>query len=78
MTVRIQKWGNSLGVRIPKDIARRSKMRDGAEVEMLSSGDHVILRPVRVPSLKQLLAKAKRQNRPEVVDWGMPLGGEMW
>ncbi len=78
MTVRVQKWGNSLGVRIPKALARQSDIREGAELEVLCIDEQVILRPVKVPSLKQLLARAKRQNRPDLVDWGKPVAREVW
>jgi antitoxin MazE len=78
MTVRVQKWGNSLGVRIPKSIARQSAIREGVELEVLREEDRLILRPVRGPSLKELLAEAKPQNRPDLADWGRPVGREVW
>ncbi len=68
MTVRVQKWGNSLGIRIPQIVARQYDIREGAELEVLCIDEQVILRPVKVPSLKQLLARAKPQNRPALVD----------
>lgn len=78
MTVRVQKWGNSLGVRIPKAVAQQSAIREGAELEVLCIDEQVVLRPVKVPSLKQLLASAKPQNRPDLTEWGKPVGGEAW
>lgn len=78
MTVHVQKWGNSLGVRIPKAIARQTSIREGAELEVLSDGERVILQPPKVPTLKQLLAQMKPANRPESVDWGEPVGREAW
>ena len=78
MTVRVQKWGNSLGVRIPKAVAHQSAIHVGSELEVVYDDDQVILRPVKVPSLRQLLAKAKPKNRPDVVEWGKPVGREAW
>ena len=78
MTVRVQKWGNSLGVRIPKSIAQQSAIREGIDLEIVPSGEGVLLRPVKVPSLRQLLAQMKPANRPPVVDWGKPVGKEAW
>ncbi len=81
MTVMVQKWGNSLGVRIPKAVALRSKIREGSELDVVydrAGGGRVVLQPVHIPSLKQLLAGLKPGDRPDVVDWGQPVGKEAW
>ena len=78
MTVRVQKWGNNLGVRIPKSIAQKSAIREGAELEVLYVEERVVLRPVQIPSLKQLLAGVRAANRPELTDWARPIGAEVW
>lgn len=78
MTVRVQKWGNSLGVRIPQSIARQSHIRSGAELEVTFRNGRVVLRPVAVPSLKTLLSQMKSANRPALADWGKPRGQEAW
>jgi antitoxin MazE len=78
MTVRVQRWGNSLGVRIPQQIAKQSAIREGAELEVSVNRGRVVLRPLGVPSLRQLLAQVKPENRPDLVDWGRPIGKEAW
>ncbi len=78
MTVRVQKWGNSLGVRIPKSIARQTSIREGARLEVIAANGRVVLRPQRVPSLKELVAAMKPANRPGIVHWGKPVGREAW
>jgi len=78
MIVRVQKWGNSLGVRIPKNLARESAIREGTEFEVTCDQGRIVLRPPKTPSLKQLVAKIKPANRPEMADWGRSVGGEVW
>jgi antitoxin MazE len=78
MTVRVQRWGNSLGVRVPKEIARRAAIHEGAELEVLLKAGKVILQPLKVPSLKQLLAEAVPKNQPALVEWGAKVGREAW
>lgn len=78
MTVRVQKWGNSLGVRIPRDIARQSLIREGAELDISVESGRVILVPAKVPTLAALLARMKPEDRPELIEWGSPVGGEVW
>ncbi len=78
MTVRLQRWGNSLGVRVPAEIARRAAMHEGAEVEITLRRGRVFLRPAKAPSLAELLAQMKPGNRPELLEWGAPVGREVW
>jgi antitoxin MazE len=63
MATTVTKWGNSLGVRIPKTIAEQVDLRDGTPVELEASGGVLTIRPVRQRkrrhTLAALLAKAK-------------------
>ena len=43
MQVQVARWGNSLGLRIPKDIARRAGLREGARVDVEAEGDRIII-----------------------------------
>ena len=47
MQVQVARWGNSLGLRIPKDIALRAGLREGARVEVEAEGDRIIISPAR-------------------------------
>ena len=78
MGTAVQKWGNSLGVRIPKQVARQAKLRAGTEVDISLDGTRIVLEPVTVPSLKDLLSKIEPDDQPELVDWGKPVGKEIW
>ena len=41
MQVQVSRWGNSLGLRIPKDVASRAGLREGARVEVETEGDWI-------------------------------------
>ena len=78
MQVQIARWGNSLGLRIPKDIALRSGLRQGARVEVEADGDRVIISPARpryvlADLLKGMTPRAMR----EAFDWGSDKGREI-
>ncbi len=49
MQVQVARWGNSLGLRIPKDIALRAGLHEGTRVEVEAEGDRVIISPARPP-----------------------------
>ena len=78
MTLTIRKRGNSLGVRIPKSIANSARLGEGTELDVTVRNGRVELRPVEVLSLKDLLAQIKPGSKPELVDWGKPVGKEAW
>jgi antitoxin MazE len=78
MTVTVQKWGNSLGVRLPRAVAQSAKLGVGSQLEVRAHQGKIILELVAVPTLAELLAQVKPRSRPGVVDWGRPVGKEAW
>lgn len=79
MTTTIQKWGNTLGLRIPKAVAEKVNLTDGTEVELDTSGGVLTVRPKRRRkySLAGLLAKAKGRSPHRDLVRGSPRGREL-
>jgi antitoxin MazE len=50
-TLRVQRWGNSLAVRIPAAVARSARFRVGQQVEVSAQDSHVLVRPIGAPKL---------------------------
>ena len=80
MHVRVQKWGNSLAVRIPKPLAEDAEVKEGTVLNLAVSEGRVVATPVekRKQSLKQLLAKITRKNLHAEIDSGPSVGREIW
>ena len=79
MRTRIAKWGNSLGVRIPRSVADEVGLDEGADVEMQVSRRKLTLVPSRREyKLSELVAKITPKNRHAEDDWGAPVGDENW
>ena len=79
MRARIAKWGNSLGVRIPKAVAKEVGLDEGVNVEVKVSVGNLVLAPARREySLKELVAGITSKNRHAETDWGPPIGSEKW
>jgi antitoxin MazE len=79
MTTQIAKWGNSLGVRLPRAVARAARLDEGDTVEVsVSDGTIVIRSGRRTQSLDELVSKIPRQNRYGAGEWGPPAGREVW
>jgi antitoxin MazE len=84
MKVKVAKWGNSLGLRLPKAAAEAAGLTVGSEVDVTVEGRDLRLRQQSAPipryRLEDLLAEIDRRspgNVPETVDWGPDRGSEI-
>ncbi len=80
MRTRIQRWGNSLAVRIPRPFADETGLEQGSEVDLTLHEGAIVVRPCRhsAASLDQLLAGITDANIHGEVDWGPAQGSETW
>jgi antitoxin MazE len=78
--VQVQKWGNSLALRIPKPFAQDAAVKEGTLVDVSVSEGKLVVTPVRkrTVTLRQLLTKVHRRNLHGEVDSGPPVGREAW
>ena len=80
MKTRVQKWGNSLALRIPKSFANEVGLQRETSVEVSLADGKLVITPVTKPgpTLKQLLAKVTKENIHNEVDIGPATGNETW
>ncbi|WP_040881275.1 AbrB/MazE/SpoVT family DNA-binding domain-containing protein [Marinococcus halotolerans] len=65
----VQKWGGSLGVRIPSNIAKNFKINDGTQVEVKEVDGVIIIKPIyEEPSLDEMLEQITPENLHESTD----------
>lgn len=80
MQTRVQKWGNSLGLRIPRSVAQEAGVKAGSEVDVSVQDGDLVVRPARrrTYQLKDLLRRVTTKNVHAEVDAGGPVGREIW
>jgi antitoxin MazE len=80
METTIQKWGNSLAVRLPKGMANKRNLVDGSAVTVVESKEGLLIRKVTHPkkTLAKLIAEISPSNVHGEVAWGAPQGNEVW
>jgi antitoxin MazE len=80
MRTRVQKWGNSLALRIPKSFAAEAGLHKEGPVDISVADGEIVIRPVTgsKPTLKQLLAGVTKENLHHEVDTGRAAGKEVW
>jgi antitoxin MazE len=81
MTTTIQKWGNSLAVRLSKEVAESCHFEEGSLVSVAFVGKEIVIKPAQKPkgySLKELVKGITPDNKHKEVAWGAPRGKEIW
>jgi antitoxin MazE len=80
MKTRIQKWGNSLALRIPKSFALETGLNQDTIVDVALVDGKLVVTPLQAPSitLEQLLAGITDENRHAEYDTGIAVGNEGW
>ena len=80
MRRRVQRWGNSLGLRIPRSFAEEAGVAAGSEVDLSVQDGDLIVKPARRKAyrLKDLLRKVTARNIHAEVDTSGPIGREVW
>ena len=73
----VQKWGNSLGIRIPAVYAREFDLRNGSTVDIIESDGSLVIVP-RKQTLGDLLSQVTEDNIHSSVESGTSLGKEEW
>ena len=76
----IQKWGNSLAVRIPKAMAAEASVKQGSNVDIsVDAAGKMVIKAVKAKyTLKELVDQITPRNSHAETDWGVPQGKEIW
>jgi len=80
MRATIQKWGNSLALRIPKVFSKELGIEEATSVEMRVDNSALIVKPKKTKkiALKELLAMVNEKNCHEAIETGSAVGKEFW
>ncbi len=78
MTVSIKKWGNSLAVRLPKDVAQSLEVENDSKLDLRVENGKLILTPRRENDLSHLLEQITSENLHKEIETGEAVGHENW
>jgi antitoxin MazE len=82
MVTKVQKWGNSQGLRLSKQLLEDARISVGDEVEVALKDGAIVIVPVRrvrgKHSLQELVSRIPKDYQATEVDWGKPVGREAW
>ena len=79
MEIKVQKWGNSLAIRIPKIYAKEINIDQGSAITINREDNKLILEPKqKEEKLNALLSKITKENIHDEVETGEGVGNEAW
>ncbi len=82
MVTKIQKWGNSQGLRLAKQVLEDAHISVGDDVDVTARDGIIVVAPVRQVrgklSLQELVSRIPEECKVEETDWGQPVGKEVW
>ena len=73
----IQKWGNSLGLRIPALWAKENKVKSGSKVEVIPEEGKITIIPQK-KSLEEMMGYVNKDNLHSEIESGNAIGNEEW
>jgi antitoxin MazE len=82
MVTKIQKWGNSQGLRLAKQVLEDAHISVGDDVDVTVRKGLIVVAPARrvrgKRSLQELVSRIPENYKTEETQWGQPLGREVW
>ena len=82
MIAKVQKWGNSQGVRFPLELLRNARISTGDIVDLSVRRGQIVIKPTKSNrkkyKLENLLKKLPENYSSEKIDFGKPTGKEIW
>ncbi len=79
MTTKVKKWGNSLAVRIPKELGEMIRFQEGTDVTFSLKGNTIVISHSEKPkyTLESLMKNFDKKTEHELIDWGSDVGNEI-
>ncbi|GJL53345.1 MAG: antitoxin MazE [Nitrospirales bacterium] len=82
MITKVQKWGNSQGLRVPKRLLEDAEVKMGDEVQVSVHGRKIVIEPLTKIrgkyQLKKLVSMIPKHTKVKEMEWGEPKGKEIW
>jgi len=82
MVTKVQKWGNSQGLRLARQVLEEARISIGDPVDVSTRDGVIVIAPVRrvrgKQSLQELVSRIPKKYKTREVDWGKPVGREDW
>jgi len=81
--MRVNRWGNSLGIRLPGEFVNFVQLKEKSLVEVKADGEKLIITKIKEEAPRRTLQELFDMYpadyiKEEEIEWGSPVGGEIW
>ncbi|MEN6575614.1 MAG: transcriptional regulator/antitoxin, MazE [Phycisphaerales bacterium] len=82
MVTKVQKWGNSQGLRLSRQLLEDAEIAVGDEVQVAVREGVIVVSPVKrlrgKHNLREIVSRIPKDYEAQELDWGSPAGKEVW
>jgi antitoxin MazE len=78
MVTKVQRWGNSQGLRLSKELLETANLAVGDEVKVVAKDGKIVIEKPKKFELKDLASRMPKNYKVEEVSMGKPVGKEVW
>jgi len=76
MKLQVKKWGNSYGLRIPKELVSSMQLKENTILYASKEQDKLVLQRLSKREILDIILKDAKPQK--AIDWGAPRGKEYW
>lgn len=78
MVIKVQRWGNSQGLRLSKEVLETTNITVGDEVKIIAKEGKIVIEKPKKFDLKEMASRMPKDYKVEEVSLGKPVGKEVW
>lgn len=80
MEARLQKWGNSIGIRIPSNILKALNLKENDIIDLIQEEEKIVISKSQKKkiSLRERFKEYNDKNLAKDFSWDEPKGREIW
>jgi antitoxin MazE len=78
MLAKVQRWGNSQGLRLSKQLLEQASIAVGEDVEIVAKEGQIILKKTRKFDLAEMVSRMPKDYQVQEESFGKPVGKEVW
>jgi antitoxin MazE len=78
MLAKVQRWGNSQGLRLSKQLLEQANIAVGEDIEIVAKKGQIILKKTRKFDLAEMVSRMPKDYQVQEESFGKPVGKEVW
>jgi antitoxin MazE len=78
MVTKVQRWGNSQGLRLSKELLEAANITIGDDVKVIAKAGKIVIEKPKKFDLEEMLSRMPENYEVEEISFGKPVGKEVW